>query len=61
MLPQLLAEDLNPAGGRLDQPQQHADGRCFAGAVRSEEPVDFPFPYIQVQMLHRSPAAVDFQ
>ncbi|MNN96068.1 hypothetical protein D3C81_2149900 [compost metagenome] len=58
MLPQLLAEDFNPAGRRFDQAQQHADGRCFAGAVWPEEPVYFPFADIQIQLFYRSPATV---
>ncbi|MNI20134.1 hypothetical protein D3C73_736040 [compost metagenome] len=58
---QILAEDLNASRSRFNQPQQHADGGCFARTVGPKEAVDFPFAYIQIQMLHRSPATVFLQ
>ena len=37
---QIVAVDEDAAGGRLQQPGNHADRRRLAGAVRAEEAVD---------------------
>ena len=33
-----VTQDLAVAAGRLDEAEQHADGRALAGAVRADEP-----------------------
>ena len=36
----VVAEDLDAAGGRFDDLEDHPDDRCLAGAVRAEKAVD---------------------
>ena len=40
-LGQVAAVDDDGSGGRLEDPQDHVDGGCLAGAVGAEEPEDF--------------------
>src|ERR1035437_7398147 len=49
-----LAEKPVSARRRPDQPEEHADRRGLAGAVRAEEPVDAPTWHQQVDGVDRN-------
>src|SRR5690606_11281980 len=42
---------------RAQQPQQHADGRRLAGAVRPEKAEDLPAPHAEADVIDRAAAA----
>ncbi len=47
-----VAEDLDLAGGRLGEPEDHVDGRGLAGAVGAEERHDLALLELQVDAAH---------
>ena len=51
------AHDLGPAGGGMDEPEQQAQRRRLAGAVRAEEPEDLPLFDVERQRVERDQIA----
>ena len=48
----VVAEDAALAAGRLEQPQQHADGGGFAGTVAAQKRKHAAARHLQVQVVH---------
>src|SRR5690348_14250413 len=53
----VAAEDVCPAAGGADQPQEHAHGGRLAGAVRPQEPEDLARLDVELQVEHATSLA----
>ena len=49
----VLAQQLNAAGGRPDQSQEHPDGRRLPRTVGAEKAVDRPRWHVQIDVVDR--------
>src|SRR5262249_9788137 len=47
-----LASQLHLAAGGIEEPAQHLDGGCLAGAVRAEESVDLAVADLEAHIVH---------
>jgi hypothetical protein len=60
LLGKIAATELDPTGGRRDQPEDHADRRTLAGAIRSEEPVNLACAHLEIEPIDGDDRAEPF-